>query len=121
MGYHKDRSRALEFFYGPLNEPFAFSIQRRRGFVQHQDAGINKQRSGYGDALPLPTRKKGALVAYNGLVPLGLSRDEIVGMGRFGGRKNIIHSPAPSSIADIIRYGIVEQYGFLVMTRHIPI
>ena len=69
-----------------LDELFVLGIDTARGLVQQQDRRILEERPRYGDALALATREAQAAVADDRIVAVGQPSNEVVGVGRAGGR-----------------------------------
>mmetsp|Transcript_7385 Transcript_7385/g.12435 ORF Transcript_7385/g.12435 Transcript_7385/m.12435 type:complete len:202 (-) Transcript_7385:322-927(-) len=99
-----------------LHHPFGFIVQRRSGLVQNEHRRSAYQRPGNGDALFLPPAQFGSARAHFRVEFVGKRRDEVVGVGRSGGRFDLFHRGgfgpglAPG---DVGGDGIVEEEGFL--------
>ena len=68
-----------------LDHCLVLGIDRRQGFVQHQDRGVAQQGPGDGDALALAAGKFSPALADHRVVVVGQRHDEVVRVGGDGG------------------------------------
>ena len=98
---------------GFLDDPFAFRIQGRSGFVQNQDPGIFQDGPGNGDALALAAGYVDAPIPQIGVIPLGQIPDEFICIGGFGRCQHFLPGGIQPSVEDVVVHRIIEQIGFL--------
>ena len=90
VGDADDRPPLLQRVNGGLDFRLCPGVERRGGFVQHQDRGIADKGPGDGDACLLTSRKHLAALPAGGIVPLGHLLDEVVGVGTPGGLLDLL-------------------------------
>ena len=69
----------------PPDRGLGGEVEGARGLVEDDDGGLAQERSGEGQALPLPTGDGGAVFAEDRVVRLGQVEDERLGLGLAGG------------------------------------
>src|SRR4051812_32544740 len=102
-----------QFLNRRLDKRFGFGIQRRGRLVEDQDRRVLDQGAGDGDALALAYRKKPSPLAYNRVISLWETADEVVSVGRPGGRLDLGVGCSRPAIGDVGPDRIVEQKGVL--------
>ena len=75
------RAAANEVVQGQLDLALRLRIDRGSGLVEDQDAGIDQQRPGDADPLPLAAGERLAALADQRIVAVGQAEDELVGRG----------------------------------------
>ena len=70
MSDNDARATFHEFHECRLDEFFALAVERRGGFVKHEDWCVFKDRPGDGDTLPLAAREFYAAFAYESVEAL---------------------------------------------------
>jgi hypothetical protein len=98
--------RLLDFLLG-------LGIHRRGGLVEDQDARVDQQRAGDGDALALAARQALAALAHQRVVALRQAQDEVVGMGGAGGGDDLVAGGVGLAVGDVLGNGAEEQEGLL--------
>ncbi len=74
-----------QVFQGRLDFALGFGVDRGGGFVEDQDARVDQQGAGDGDALAFAAGEGLAALADQRIVAVGQSQDEFVGAGGAGG------------------------------------
>jgi hypothetical protein len=98
--------RLLDFLLG-------LGIDRRGGLVEDQDARVDQQRAGDGDALALAARQALAAFADQRIVAVRQAQDEVVGMGGAGGGDDLLARGVGLAVGDVLGNGAEEQEGLL--------
>jgi hypothetical protein len=75
-----------ELRYGSLNLPLRLGIYRAGGLIEHQDRGIQGERSGKAEQLTLPHAKTSAALPEAVAVSVGQTLDEPVRPNSAGGQ-----------------------------------
>ena len=88
-------------------------VDRRRGVVEDQHAGVGEDRARDGEALTLPTREGEAVLTEERLVPVGQGTDEVVGTGQ---PRSTLHLVAVDVVAalpcrerQVLPHGVAEE------------
>ena len=68
---------------GILHQRLGLGVERAGRLVEDEHGRVEQQRSGDGDALPLPRREQGSALADLRLVALGQLRDELMRVRRW--------------------------------------
>ena len=76
LGNDEGRAVLHQFIEGVLNERLGCEVHAGCRVVQDQDAWIEQQGAGDGDALFLSTRKRGTALADGGVVAVGEAKEE---------------------------------------------
>ena len=101
-----------------LNEAFGLGVERRSGFVEDEDRRVFEDSTSNRYALTLATREARTTVANVGLIAIGGSHDELVGIGNASGLFDFGLSGRFDAEGDIVVYGVVEEDGLLVDIAH---
>ncbi len=78
MGDHNGGPSVEKFFYGTLHEKFCFGVNAGGRFIQHENAGVHRQRPGKRDELLLADRQRRSALFYIRMVLPGQILDEPV-------------------------------------------
>ena len=113
MGDDDGRPAFHESVQGSLNDLFTFRIEGRRRFIEDEDAGIFKNSSGDGNALPLTAGQGVAPVADEGLVTAGQSHDKFMGIGSLSRSDDFIIRRVEAAVEDVFANAGVKEHRFL--------
>ena len=115
-----DDSSAIlhKMFDGILHEAFGLSVEGRSGFVEDEDRRIFEYCAGNRYALALTAREARATVAYVGLIAIGRSHDEIVGIGNAGRLFDFGRSSVFDTESYVVVDCVVEEDSLLVDIAH---
>mmetsp|Transcript_15261 Transcript_15261/g.41812 ORF Transcript_15261/g.41812 Transcript_15261/m.41812 type:complete len:223 (+) Transcript_15261:118-786(+) len=128
MRHHERRTVHHQGIYRLLHEVFRFRIQRRRGLIQQEHAGIVEESTGNGHALLLSARKPDAALTHDCVVTLGEVHDELVCKSGFC-RRNYrvllwrcmgIASARGIRVRNVLSNCNTEEYRLLGHMRHGP-
>ena len=92
-----------------LDDALALVIERRRCFVEDEDARIGGERPGDGDPLPLSARQIGAALLDHGVVAFRQLVDEFVGSGEASDLDDLRARHGRIGEGDVLVNGAVEQ------------
>ena len=118
MGDDDGRAILHEVLYGILDEAFGLGVEGRSGFVEDEDRRVFEDSAGDRYALTLATREARTTVANVGLIAIGGSHDEIVGIGNASGLFDFGLCGRFDTEGDIVIYGVVEEDSLLVDIAH---
>ena len=96
-----------------LNLTLGAGVHAAGGLVQDEDAGIGQHGPGDGEKLALALAQARAPLAQHGVITLGQSFDEIVGVGQFGRGHHLFIAGVGSAKADVVHHRVVEEEGVL--------
>ena len=88
---------------------FGFRIERRSRLVQQDDRRVLEEGARDGDALALAAGELHAVLAAGRVVALLEAHDEVVGIGRLGGRDDVLLARAGAAHGDIVAHRALEQ------------
>ena len=89
------------------------AVDRGRGVVEEEDLRIGEQGAGERDPLALAPGEQGALLADDGVVAVRQGADEVVRLGRAGGRLDLLVGRVRAAEGDVGTDGVGEQEGVL--------
>src|SRR6266498_4094654 len=93
---------------------FRFCIDRRRGVVEDQNAGILEKSAGNGHALFLSTREGHAFLADQSVVTIWEAEDDIMNGSSFCGALDfLLRDISSDTISDVLPDRAAEQEWFL--------
>ena len=101
-----------------LDEAFGLGVEGRSGFVENENRWVFENSASNGDALALTTREARTAVANIGLIAIGSSHDEVVGIGNVCGLLDFGLSGMFDTEGYVVVYGVVEEDGLLVDIAH---
>ncbi len=113
MGDHQCGAALGDRFKRGLDIPLGLGVERRGGFVEHQDRRVLQDCPGDGDALFFAARKLQPALADERVVALGQAVDQTADLCQPRRFDNIRLTRAGPAIADVIADGIVEQHRVL--------
>src|SRR5579875_2799147 len=94
---------------GLLELLFRLHIYGGGGLIENKDAGVVKDGSGNGDALPLATGDFGSSLSYHGVVAIRFSENELMGVGRLCGLHDLFKAGIRAPVGDVFGDGAVEE------------
>ena len=100
-----------------LNNALGFVVERARGLIQDQNAGIDDERPRDGNPLPLAARQRAAVLADHSVVAFGKSRDEVVSSREPRGASDGVQGLARIGQGDIVPHGAIEEK---ILLEHDP-
>ena len=99
-----------------LDDGFAFRVDGRQRFVEHEDGRVAQQRARDRDALALAPRQPHAALADDGLIALRQLRDELVRVRRARRRFELRGGGARLAHPQVVLDRAMEEVG--VLTDH---
>ncbi len=84
-------------------------VDRRRGVVEHEHAGVGEHGTSDGDALALATGEGEAALADDGVVGVGERLDEDRGTRDLGGAPDVVVGGVGAPVCDVVAHRIGEQ------------
>ena len=81
MGNDKAGAALHKLLHGFLDQHLGTGIDRRRGLVQNQNAGIGQERPGNGHQLLLALRNVRGIVVDYGVIAVGQGLDKVIHIG----------------------------------------
>ena len=91
-----------QFLQALLDPAFAFIVQGTGCLVQDQDWRILQEHPCDGDTLLLTAGQTGAPLANIGVVSVRKLPDEVMDIGAFRGRDDLIHGSSGPAVGDVI-------------------
>ena len=113
VGDYKNRPAFQEAIHSLLDQPFSLRVQGARGLVEDQDRRISKDGPSNSQALPLPSREFRPPFSNHGVVTLGKSLNEGVGMGCISRLLHRFLGSTRVSVGDVGPNRVVEEHRFL--------
>ena len=113
VGDDEDRTALHQSVHAVLNQLLGTGIDGGGCFVQNHDRRIGHGRTGNGDQLTLALRKACAVAGELGVIALGQTGDEIVGIGQLGGLDALFICGIQLAVTDILHNGAGKQVGIL--------
>jgi hypothetical protein len=107
------RAVLRQFLQRVLHQGFRFGVQRACRLVQYQYFRVVQDRAGNRYALPLAARKRVAVLAHLGVVPVRQLHDELVRVREFRRRDNLLSACARLRVGYILVNRAGEQERFL--------
>src|SRR5713226_136271 len=92
---------------------FALRIKARHRLVQDQDGGVPDDGPRNSDSLLLASGKARSTLTDNSVVRVLKLKDEVVGVGRFGGGINLLQGGIRLTVRDVFPDGRDEQQGIM--------
>jgi hypothetical protein len=96
-----------------LDQPLAFGIQRRGGFVEQQNRRVAQQGAGDGHALALTAGKARAVLAEESIQALRQVAQESFGIGGTGSLPDRLVRGVPIAVAQVVARRGGEQHALL--------
>ena len=87
----------------------ALGVDRAGGVVEHEDARVDEQGAGDGDALALTARQRVAALADDGVVAVGQLQDEVVRAGCPRRRLDLLERRVGSTERDVVADRLREE------------
>src|SRR5581483_10730799 len=110
---HNGGTTLHQTFQGLLNQLLGLAIQRTGRFVQQQNARVFQERPCDGNTLALSPAQLDSTFADDGLVLARQLHDEIVCVGRFRRRDDLIFGGVESPIEDVFPHRSAKEQCFL--------
>ena len=98
-----------DFSHVLLDHALALIIERARRFVENENSWIRRQRSGDGDALPLPAGQAGTAFSDQSVIGLRQFENKIMGAGESRRLDDALHAHAWIGESDIVAYGPIKE------------
>src|SRR6266567_832513 len=111
------REAVSDHEYGPalayllhvvLDDPLALIIERARGFVEDQDAGVGDESARDCDTLTLTTGQAAAALADDRVVALGELEDELMGPREGRRSDDLLHRDGRIGQRDVVPHRAIE-------------
>ena len=96
-----------------LDHPLGLRVDVARGFIEHQNRRIVKQRTGQRQTLFFAAGQAGSLFAQRRVVPQRRTQDEVVGARGLGGSQPLLDRGFRLSIRKVVPDRAAKQIGFL--------
>ena len=103
-----------------VDQRLALRIESRGRFVEDHQLGIDDQRAGDGEALPLAAGEVGRAFLDPGLVTLRQTLDELLGASEPRRAHRIVEAEAGASGDDVVLHRAAEQKVFLQHDAEAP-
>ncbi len=113
MGNYKCGAAFHQRIHTALYQAFGTGIDGGCGFVQNQYRRVSHGHAGNGQQLPLTLTEVCAVAGELGVIALGQTGDEVVGIGQFCGTDAFLVGGIQLAVADVLHNGAGEQVGFL--------
>jgi len=112
------RSPAGSNIHAGLNGLLGFGVQRRSGFIKHQNRRVLEQCSGNRNALLLATRKLETPFAHLGVIAIRQRFYELMQVRRFGGGNHLVTRGRWVAVQNVVIQTVVKQHRILRHNRN---
>src|SRR5258708_22266739 len=84
------------------DDAFGLDVHRTGRLVKTENGRVLKKSARYGNALPLASREAHAALADKGLVALWQAANELMHVGRLGGRDDVSFARVRTGVGDVL-------------------